>query len=223
MEVGFGRLKAMRTLATLIVVVTLVLASLQAGCEKPEVAAVREADRQNDAAIDSRDGEAAAKFLSKAYVAWLDEAMERARTLGRDDLRKLRPSDMHEVLVIRARLTPAQMKSFDGRAWYAHQVKQGWSESTTSMGYIRGRIAVSGSKATIRFKMDGEWVDDRCVYLLEDGEWKEDRTATWQDFDRAALELNRDEGRPMHETIFELVEDEIGSKVSDSVWSAPRL
>src|SRR5262245_275048 len=119
------------------------------GCDQAEAKAVREADVLVDKTLDAKDGEAYVKLVSKDSIALYDRLVKLAREADRVKVDSLPYSEKRAVLEMRHRASASEIKKFDGRGYLIHAVKNGWLNSTSSMGTKRGRIQVKRGSAKI--------------------------------------------------------------------------
>jgi len=117
--------------------------------DSPEQAAVRKTFLAYQAALKSKDGEAAAKLLDSGTLKAYETFVVQAQNLKREQLAKLELVELVNVLRLRHELTPEELAAAKGQAVFARSVEEGWiSDQSLLTGQV-GRISVHDDRADV--------------------------------------------------------------------------
>src|SRR5262245_61912110 len=96
-----------------------------AGCDQKRqevIASIQELGR----ALSDRNGERAASLYTQSTFDFYDRMLQGARTAKRDQIAKMPPLERMEILLMRLRVPPSDLKTIDGRGFIKMSVSNGW-------------------------------------------------------------------------------------------------
>lgn len=187
------------------------------GCEDPKAKDVRAADDRINQAIDSGNGAAAIKLLTRDTLNRYTRLVKAAREMSRQSLRGLPFVDRMDVLLIRARFSAADLKNMDGAGYYKTLIDRRMIQSTVAEGMRAGKVKVKGNSATMEWWAEGDPEPSMGFYEFEDGEWKEDQVAFAQWEDRLLTKNRKEAGMTEEELIEEIIAETLSRPMPDGL------
>ena len=204
-------------LSTLLVALGLALA----GCDQ-EAKALKETNAAFDRAIDSLDGDGAAAFLSTESVSRATTLLRHAATMTKEQVQSLPLGDRLEILIMRARLTPKQMRELDGRGYFALAVRSQWLGSTSDAGRTAVKINSRGTEGTITLYRKGNPIPLEGHFVKENGQWKCNNGVTRASTIRDIASGARENGMTENQYLLAVVRRFVNSEVTETLWDRPR-
>lgn len=208
----------MRWIITCIAAVFMGVVVVTGGCGRlGDEKEIRKAWADYDRAADERDGARAVEIVSKGTLEYLGELVRVALDGRREDVLKLRPSEMFMVLQIKSRGRREVFEKLDGAGYVRWATEHGWWESEyLDIPELHKVHFINDDKAVAEMVIDGTTAGDPAVFLREDGKWKFSEAslyAFWDDlWEQDAKEL----GVPVADLIAEAI-------AIDGGWENGRL
>lgn len=177
-----------------------------------EAEAIREVIRGYAAAVQRRDGLAAAQAVTRGTRAYYARMRDLALTASETKTRGLPLMDRFSVLMYRHRVSP-QVRAISGDSAFAHTISEGWVAQTMGSGPIPTMDEVwgGGDRALIR---DGA----TDIHLQrEDGAWRWDMMPLIRIMSEQ-FAANLPGGMKEDEFIFYVLTYANGQPVSPTIW-----
>lgn len=162
---------------TLAAAVLLALFGLFAsGCDDSEQE-VRDTFAEYSAARSGRDPTKAIKFIDPRYFEHLDYVVKMARSGDRDKIMRMTIPERIDVVMIRNRLTKAEIAALDGRSWLERMYKEGWAIDELVGALDIGKIKVKKPRAYASMEILGIETDVTMEFVKVGDQWVMDLTA----------------------------------------------
>ncbi|HYR08969.1 MAG TPA: hypothetical protein VEQ60_14405 [Longimicrobium sp.] len=134
----------------------------------PDAEAVRDVVRQYQAAIQRRDGAAAARLVSRDTRAYYGRIRDLAVSATEEQVRAAPLMDRITILLYRHRTPPAELRALAADQAFAHTISAGWVTATEGEELASGsEVFGEGDRAILRY--DGD-----THFVREDGAWRWD-------------------------------------------------
>ena len=175
--------------------------------------AIRAVVRGYAAAVQRRDGPAAAQAVTRGTRAYYARMRDLALTASESKTRDLPLIDRFSVLMYRHRVPPQVLRVISGDSAFAHTISEGWVAQTMSSGAIPAMDQVwgNGDRALIR---DGA---TDIHFLREDGVWRWDMMPLIRSMSES-FAANLPGGMKEDEFIFFVLTYANGQPVSPTIW-----
>lgn len=170
-------------------------------------------------AFAKRDGQAAAVLITNASLEWYKKVVDNAVTTPAEELLKMKPSLVYEILVVRLFAKPEDIKGLTGAQFFSRAVSRGWYHHELEEKHTLNRVlAFNGDIAEVQVKTDGVIDDLPWLFMKEDGYWKFDQD-TDRDQDDRRLIRHLSEERMTLKEFFELYfEPIVGATRVKKMW-----
>jgi hypothetical protein len=204
----------------------LLLLPLLTGCDAhlDDTREIREVYADLEFCYNARDGAKVVTLLTRDTFDHYDRLLKLGLDAKPDEVRALPPMDKMEVLRMRLLGRSAELARMNGRQYIEFATSQGWyitpPDERTDDRLERFRFGAG--EATAELVMDGWRTGARFRFVKEDGAWKIDEPVSLASWDSVFRQIARDEGMTVDELIFDLLEDEVGHEIPESVWQPMR-
>lgn len=190
----------MRWIITCVAVASIMLAD---GCGKlGDEREIRRVWADYDRASDERDGARAVAIVTKGTLDYMGELVRVALDGRREDVLKLKPSEMFMVLQIKSRGRREVFAKLDGPGYIRWATEHGWWESEyLDMPELHKIHFVNSDKAVAEMVIDGTTAGDPAVFLREDGTWKFSEASLYAFWDSLWEEEAKELGWPVADLI----------------------
>ena len=171
-------------------------------------------------AVLAEDGIGATALLSQETIDYYQQVLDWALTASEQEVKGLSILDRMNVLTVRVRVTPEQMKEMDGESLLVFSYTSGIiSKNTVERGEL-GKVEIDGDNARGPIMMEGQEVPIDFVFAQEKGAWKFDLLAITkhekvrQGFERAVSAMDKDE----NDVLLEMIKVSTDLPVTKNVW-----
>src|ERR1044071_8192012 len=96
------------------------------GCDDLETE-VRDTFAQYSAARNNRDLNAVLEMTDPKYIDHLDYIVKMARTGEKDRVLRMPAAERLQLVMMRNRLTKAELAAMDGKGWLGRKIQEGWT------------------------------------------------------------------------------------------------
>jgi hypothetical protein len=126
-----------------------------AGCGDNLEQEARDAWAEYTAAEASRDLETVLKMTDQAYFERLDFLVKMARTGERGRVQRMTPAEKLEIVMMRNRLSKAELATMDGRKWLTKTTTEGWENDEGGGNVTLGEITGKGARKKAQIVVNG--------------------------------------------------------------------
>ena len=204
----------MKTITVLVLLLSVALHVAHA-TEQDEVQAAFDAYKT---AILSMDGARAAELVSSRTIAEYQNYVDWARSANRQALESLSLINRFQVIIIRHRIPPHELRELDGQKTFIYAVDRDWIGKNGVIRTSLGKIDTSDGRATAEVLIGGQKTPNRFQFIKEGDRWRFDLITVMRDFSAALQLLAKQKGVSEDELIFSLVETVSGTKVPETIW-----
>ncbi|MBX3358961.1 MAG: hypothetical protein KF745_11105 [Phycisphaeraceae bacterium] len=212
--------------------VTSFLVTAMSGCDS-RASQIRESLKQLVEAVEGQDGRTVASLYSKSTVDHYGELVKLAREGKREQIAKRSVNDRGIILMLRHRLTGAQLRQLDGAGTIALMADRGWWGIDNGVEEY-GKIRVSGNTGWMevrepdrRVTRSGRrWLEDtrrtyNVRFYLEDDVWKMDETSLFQLWEELLEREVKAAGMSADAFLIEVEEMQSDTPVPRNIWDTP--
>ena len=169
-------------------------------------------------AILNDKGEEAVKYVDSRTIKYYDKILGLVKTADSTTVDRLGLMDKIMVLTVRSKVTPQEVRSFDGSKLLVYAIKSGMvgknSVSTISVGDVR----VDGNFATGQFVNNSVKTPLNLQFYKEGGSWKSDLTALFPASAGSMKSMVERSGKTENEFILFVLETLTGKKQDATIW-----
>jgi hypothetical protein len=205
---------------TLALAALLCLLAPAAHAQSADVVGVREAFAEYRAAAAVQDGAAAYARVDSVTRAYYDQMAALARHAPAEEVRALPFAEQLTVLAARLRIPADTLEGMDGQGFFVHAVDQGWVGREFARAAL-GPVEVRGDLARAQARQGEQMLPHELTFRREEGVWRLDLVAMLQ---AASMPMNlviRQAGYTPTAFALQLLAQETGSAVPESVWTPP--
>ncbi|HUR57302.1 MAG TPA: hypothetical protein VM029_06310 [Opitutaceae bacterium] len=170
-------------------------------------------------AILSQDGARAAELVSERTLAEYQRYVDWARDADRETLQSLSLINRFQVIILRHRIPPEELRKLEGRTAFIYAVDHDWIGKNAVIRTSLGEIDASEGRATATVLIGGRKAPNRFQFIREKQQWRFDLLPLMQDSSVAFQALAKQRGIAEDELIFNLVETVSGKKVPEGIWN----
>lgn len=211
----------MAIVRTWLMLLALVLAAMP-GCKSEEDADIRSVFDEYTAALARRDTAAFLKVIDPQIVERYDGHVKLAQKGSKQAILRLPPYGIMDVVAMRHRLSPDELKSLTGTEWIRRSIAAGtFMFQDTSEEYSIGRINLRLPRANAELIIDGDKTGLKVEFVKVEGCWlvNDDFLEPW--FERFMEKRVTISGQPMINIIMFDESEETGKRVDPAVLDAP--
>ncbi len=195
------------------------------GCEQAARQQLLADIKARQAALDSQDSQQAMRYMAPDSYAYFDKMMVLARTAPRQQVERMAPSEMYNVLAIRAELEPEEVKSFTGRQYVDVSIARGfWSGDTEAPDDRPEKIEFLDGAAIITWRIVDTDYRYREHYTKDasTGMWLLDLSRETDSHDQFFRHFATDMGISEQDAVVLGVQEGIKKEMPESAWDPPQ-
>jgi hypothetical protein len=202
------------------VIVALALAPVAWG-QDPAQAAVKEAFLGYKTAILGGDGKTAVQHVSRSTIDMFGDTQQHALYSPAADVRGQSMMNRLQILSLRHRLTPAQLKEMSPTQLFVYGVDKGWIGKESVVAAEPGAATVTGDSATLEILQGLRPTGQKFSFVREEGRWRFDLVPILALGNVALKTLASRQGLGEDELIFGMLEAVSGKAVPATIWEPP--
>ncbi len=174
-------------------------------------------------AVFTGDGQAASELIDDDSIAYYQRVRDLAFDASADETKALDVSDKLTVLLIRARVSAADLQALDGRGLFVMMVEQGWVAKQSAENVDLADIVVDGDAATGRMVINRETTPLEMKFTRTGADWKLNLPHIAAIGQRALKKQIESNGQPENEFVINNVATVVGRSLRPSIWEPRNL
>src|ERR1051326_7733722 len=194
------------------------IAALLGGCESKDAAEVRAVYADYNAALRDKDGDAFLRAIDPVNVEHYGRYVLAAQKGSGEQVRALSPTGRGNVIMMRHRLTPQELRGLDGAGFVRLSVQRGWffKESLDDQ-FALAPVRVNPPRASAELRINGERTGDRLDFVLLEGRWLVNDEALDRAWEKSLAKAARKLHVSEDDLLFEREEDDSGQEVDRKI------
>jgi hypothetical protein len=146
------------------------------GCDDLETE-VRDTFAQYSAARNNRDLNTVLEMTDPKYIDHLDYIVKMARTGEKDRVLRMTAAERLQLVMMRNRLTKAELAAMDGKGWLGRKIQEGWTRDFDEEPELQlGEISIKRPRAFASLVVDGADTPFKLEFVKTGDKWVIDPT-----------------------------------------------